>query len=91
MTIEEAIEKAEHNGYKGLSYYECEINVNEHILLDPSFWQSLGKAMGWKAEGRRNLEGLKLINKGSWLYFWHRLINHISAGGNYESFFKELI
>ena len=58
MTIQQAIEKAIEGGYDvqfseaaGLPTvyvkdgYQVDVAV---ILLDPLFWQSLGKAMGWE-------------------------------------------
>lgn len=44
MTIQQAIEKAaEAREYVGFSFQDTEAE----ILLQPLFWQSLGKAMGW--------------------------------------------
>lgn len=57
MTIEQAIEKAIEGGWPDLNYAaisdrkkaveQIASNELESTLLDPSFWQSLGKAMGW--------------------------------------------
>ncbi len=45
MTIEETITKAIEGGYDGQKY--SALNAEELIYLDPTFWQSLGKALGW--------------------------------------------
>jgi hypothetical protein len=61
MTIQEAIEIASENGWRNLSLawnvskggmYTVENGSDkfityEQILLDPLFWQSLGKGLGW--------------------------------------------
>ena len=57
MKVEETIRKATHHGYK---HDALRVNSNgtimdasghvmcwQEILLDPSFWQSLGDALGW--------------------------------------------
>jgi len=46
MTINDAINKAKENGYFWDS--ECEFACNESHLMNPEFWQALGKSMGWK-------------------------------------------
>ena len=46
MKIEQAIQKAMEGGYKHPAHFGTTGKV-EQLLLDPSFWQSLGKAMGW--------------------------------------------
>jgi hypothetical protein len=57
MTIEEAIKKAIEGGYKFpdlVEPYRWEslygLPAIYPIFLDPKFWQSLGKAMGWAKE-----------------------------------------
>ncbi len=48
MTIEQAIKKAIEAGMILHSDQEFASHYNvANILLDPAFWQSLGKAMGW--------------------------------------------
>ncbi|MCP6719716.1 MAG: hypothetical protein KJI72_00095 [Patescibacteria group bacterium] len=70
----------------------------ERIFLDPKFWQSLGKALGWKNQlGSCPLncecEG-GIVNCGwkgeSWLYYWHRFTDHLAEEKPIEEFFKEL-
>ena len=51
------------------------------IFLDPLFWQSLGKAMGWDKN--------KYII-GNWKAHWHRFIDHLVEGKEAESFFEKL-
>jgi len=60
-------------------------NVYPAIFLDPLFWQSLGKAMGWGREagyGDDYMEG--------WKYSWFCFIDHLAEGKDAESFFETL-
>lgn len=64
----------------------------EKTLLDPAFWQALGKARGWyvmKKNGTRFDEHPARWDK--WKVEWHRLIDHLAAGGSVEDFFKTLV
>ena len=56
------------------------------LLLDPSFWQSLGKAIGWGENQYSPGEGLV----DGWLYYWHNFIDHLADGGTIESYFEKL-
>jgi len=53
MTIEQAIEKAIEGGWHATLKHQLEV-IREgraaSIFLDPLFWQSLGKALGWKSK-----------------------------------------
>jgi hypothetical protein len=55
-------------------------------ILDYSFWQCLGKAMGWSGEHYTLESGRK-----EWVYKWHRFIDHLAEGKDIESFFDGLI
>ncbi len=56
------------------------------VLLDPLFWQCLGKALGWfEAYPERE------IVKSQYLIEWHRFIDHVAEGKDVDSFFKELL
>ena len=87
-----AIEKG---GYKELpKRYNERFEVyefdNQAILLDPLFWQALGKALGWG--GRNNEEYMNNIwPQEEWLYHWHGFIYWIAEGKPADSFFKKLI
>ncbi len=96
MTIEQAIKKAIEGGYKRIpsdfslgfengyliNYGDCGQVWLEAILLDPQFWQCLGKAMGWQMV--REWEGRY------WKKYWHRFIDHLAENKSIDSFFKEL-
>ena len=53
--------------------------IVSEILLDPLFWQALGKAMGWEA-----------MLSCRWKQEWHRLLDWLSEGKDIESFFATL-
>ena len=56
------------------------------IFLDPSFWRSLGKEMGWEKENviTNSVEYLE------WKGHWHRFIDYLAEGKSIEDYFKEL-
>jgi hypothetical protein len=59
----------------------------EQILLDPSFWQALGKARGWGIEPSGSISQ----GQAQWLIYWHHFIDHLAAGKDAESFFATLV
>lgn len=105
MTIQEAIEKAVQGGWdKSTAEYDFDPSggavelMLADAFLDPLFWQSLGKAIGW-SESVDEFDGSKNFEPGSynyrngiteWKYQWHRFIDHLAEGKNAESFFKNL-
>lgn len=92
MTIEDAIKKAIDGGWVDPKRNDVPtIYLRSHFFLDPAFWQSLGKAMGWDKgvffyntfiDGKENNEG--------WRVYWHRFIDHLAEGESPEEFFEEL-
>lgn len=89
MTIEQAITKAIEGGWNKESIVQPMDTGPANLakaILDPSFWQSLGKAMGWN-----KLYYTICHQKVSpWLFHWHRLIDHLADGGSIESYFEKL-
>ncbi len=67
------------------------------VLLDPLFWQALGKAEGWEKKtvkgqpcGIKDCTGEHL--KGTdWKEQWHRFIDHLAEGKTADSFFENLL
>lgn len=113
--IEEAIKEAIKNGYTYCGNTGMAIShdgniytfgprlIESNALLDPLFWQALGKARGWdkEDENRRKLEkksgSYSGYQEGTLSYFgydtlrkWHRLIDHLAQGKDAESFFAGL-
>lgn len=106
MKVEEAIWKAIEGGFdqKYAHYAQWEHQVE--TLLDPSFWQLLGKVLGWKTDqfwdevGARSFCRRCGINEHfdddepecipQWKWNWHRFIDHLAAGKTTEEFFEGL-
>jgi hypothetical protein len=94
MIPKTAIEKAIEGGWHGFNYGEegcwsgCRVpNIEKKrwrdIALDPSFWQSLGKALDWYPDA-------ELIPM-SWRSNAIRFYDLILTGGDTEAFWKELL
>jgi hypothetical protein len=79
--LEQAIRDAEKGGYVTGFMYDRLAAIDplyaaEILLLDPKWWQALGKARGWKAP--------------RWRKEWHRLIDNLISGKDVNSFFEAL-
>lgn len=77
-------------------------------FMDCTFWQALGRVLGWKqiclsclsetlpnALGQCDccLDTARDVTKRfqeTWLYHWHRLIDHLATGNTAQSFFEGL-
>jgi hypothetical protein len=106
-TIQKAVEGGYHPYFIGQYRYEFvkdgiyvadgEPSVNlypyEKVLIDSLFWQSLGKALGWKQScvngcippdsdycGQPN-------HRYEWQEQWHRFIDYLVEGKSAEEFF----
>lgn len=101
MTIEQAIEKAIEGGWdhrKMITYHTKTFGTVSDPLLDPSFWRSLGKAMGWgicKAckTTHENVVcdyGSEFLDTSNWKERWHSLIDHLADGKSIEEYFEKL-
>jgi hypothetical protein len=106
--MNEAIKLAiEKGGYQEPSGYGIEIYFGSNpdyttdtIVLDPLFWQALGKALGWsetawftfhvRDEGDSNRDDMNFdISLAE--YFAHKYFQVVLTGGDTEKFWKELI
>ena len=90
QAIQKAIQKAIETGYNP------DWNTDEKHLLDPLFWQALGKALGWGDYAPYGLEsespaGYDDARLNSWRWHWHRFIDHLASGKDVDEFFKELL
>jgi hypothetical protein len=67
------------------------------MLLRPSFWKCLERALHWDGEvvvevqddGENIREHSYLYPK--WQWHWHKFIDHLAEGKDYESYFKKLL
>jgi hypothetical protein len=57
--------------------------LDEEILLDPIFWQALGKARGWRRT-EPDEPGFGEITYTDWLCRWHDFIDVLSASPTQE-------
>ncbi len=83
-----------------LNFYDLEGMQSDHFtftvggtLLDPLFWQALGKAMRWQEKTDR-LIGTEIGFSPpclTWAYQWHRFIDCLAEGKDAEQFFEELL
>lgn len=105
MTIKDSIPKAIEGGWKP-QYVECthKIMADEtgcpfgkhyppihEILLDPSFWQALGKSEGWEVykTGRSFYIGANVYHRNNpkWKYRMHDFIDNLAQGQDIETAF----
>ena len=75
----------------------------EILLLDPLFWQALGKVDGvmgtkcyecaeCKQDIKDTLKWLKSFDgEPCWRHAWHSFIDHLAEGKDINSFFEELL
>ena len=75
--------------------YIRNLKTDAEMLLDPSFFQALGKAEGWEGymqEGdTREILYYSNGNLFGWIAVWHRFIDHIAESKPVDDFFKELL
>jgi hypothetical protein len=104
MTIQEAIKKANENGYNGYpmpfcmecgGYESPNKNRGGSIFLDSQFWQCLGKGMGWDDKQKCKKGYITYFEATEkqehyWKYQWHLLIDHLAEGKTIESYFESL-
>jgi hypothetical protein len=69
---------------------------NSRILLDPDFWQALGKALGWNEDIiqqriHASTKQVVMIQYAGWRFHWLSFIDWIADGKDVDDFFKELL
>ena len=65
----------------------------DEFFLDPLFWQSLGKGLGWKESVEVEIPDLPLtsaLKATQCKLYWHRFIDAVGEGRTPEAFFREL-
>ena len=95
--MEKAIKRAIEGGYENVTI------GHNGAILDPFFWQALGKAEGWKLghvieyyQDRvggidRKIDSLGREELYEWEYHMHRFIDHIIAEKPIDEFFNQLL
>lgn len=102
--MKEAIAKAIEGGWDEKKWFEEHTHICSAIFLDSSFWQALGKALGWAEKKRyakleiieatRNPEikqYLSYIERPEYINHWHSFIDHLAEGKDADQFFKDLL
>lgn len=112
--MEKAIQKAIEGGYIPQNIYDnpdtsfcvyyngkAYLGTTALVLLDPTFWQCLGKAMGWEGKKQQVIDNGPYSRPryelggweqtGDWKKEWHSLIDHLADGGNVDEFMNNLI
>ena len=69
-----------HHDSLGINY-----GVLTQIVLQPSFWQALGKELGWDGPGIKDGYMMR------WEIKMDRLMSHLRNGGDIEEYLIELI
>lgn len=64
-------------------------NKYAHYFLDPLFWKSLGKGLGW--EDGEALVHEKYVKYQEWKINWHRFIDALADGRSAEDFFSGIM
>jgi hypothetical protein len=65
----------------------------DEFFLDPLFWQSLGKGLGWDETvevERPDFPLTPALKATQWKVHWHHFIDAIAEGRKPEEFFREL-
>jgi len=57
------------------------------VMVDPLFWQALGKALGWKVGTDKRFDGYSY----EWQHYAHQYFDLLLTGGDIEAFWKELL
>ena len=99
MIPKQAIEKAITGGWQPLSEWGSSwVDIpQERIALDPTFWQALGKALGWDEDNTTDMIWTcALCNQecgghSKWLHYSHRFYDLILTSGDTEKFWEELL
>lgn len=92
--MKEAIIRSVQAGYKKdwMSQHDTPQLLAEYImdsndfLLDPLFWQALGKAEGWS-----DIPSDFYHCDTHWQFQWHSFIDHLASGKDVDSFFTNLL
>jgi hypothetical protein len=65
----------------------------DEFFLDPLFWQSLGKGLGWDETVEIEIPDFPLapaLKATQWKVHWHHFIDALAEGRTPEEYFREL-
>jgi hypothetical protein len=87
MTIDEAIHAAIAGGWDFKKAEVGGILTTKAAFMDPDFWESLGKTLGWDA-----LNDVTLHESGrvAWHQMWVNFIDDLAHGKPADEFFQKL-
>lgn len=82
----EIIGKAIAGGWKDTFLKQMSVTSWQVAVLDPTFWQALGKALGWSTEWKHLTPfGYKYLDVA------HEFLNHVLQGKPTDEFWQELL
>lgn len=87
--METAIKKAIEGGYEVERGYAVEKTVGNRdrfALLDPLFWQALGKVCRWEKHA-----AFEMGYDHCWICNWHHFIDALVEGKSPDEFFNQLL
>ena len=92
MNIEKSLALAVEGGYElkrsdrtSLNEQMAYLSINpDQVLLDPLFWQALGKSMGWYVNMRCNIKHTKGYKGTCTMSVWHHFIDSLAEGKTVE-------
>ncbi len=100
MIPKHIIVKAIEGGWKSPTHYYWR-DYQGGVVIDPLFWQALGKAKGWNVEHitkdgdtAKNHRGYRICSKfcgKEWLYHSTQFFDLLMTGGDIEKFWEDLI
>ena len=85
MTFKEMLKKAKEGGYETPYGFEPAC-IQERVLLDPKFFQAVGKVEGW-----RPCEDFSHpCDEDGYLFYMHQMIDALADGKSLEEFIETL-
>jgi len=101
MIPKKAIEKAQEGGWTNLDKCTFSLNslmgnfsepIDEAIALDPTFWQALGKALGWDERTTDfDVDEFYMTDVQEWEFNAHWFAHIVLTGGDTEAFWNDIL
>jgi hypothetical protein len=85
MTIRDAVHAAIAGGWDFNKGIIGGVLISQVAFLDPLFWESLGKTLGWE---HLNATTLSQNGRLSWHQMWVIFIDYLAQGETAEGFFQ---